>query len=261
MMLWARDAKPGDFGAFAPRVFERAAEHDPIALEIAEGAARAIGALTRGVVALGAERVALVGGVGEALRPYFEPDIAARLSAAAIRSDRRGDPVRGRRRRAAKGSRAMKVLYGARIFDGERLHDDYALVVEGAVDPGACPLRRPPPRRRADRSRRRRSLAGLHRLADQRRRRRAVQRRADRRGDRRDRRRASTRWRDRLPADGRDRRAARARRKRSRRRARREPMSPARSASMSKGRSSIPSARACIRPNSSARWRKRTPTP
>ena len=36
--------------------------------------------LTRGVVALGAERVALVGGVGEALRPYFEPDIAARLS-------------------------------------------------------------------------------------------------------------------------------------------------------------------------------------
>jgi len=80
MMLWARDAKPGDFGAFAPRVFERAAEHDPIALEIAEGAARAIGALMRGVVALGAERVALVGGVGEALRPYFERDIAARLS-------------------------------------------------------------------------------------------------------------------------------------------------------------------------------------
>ena len=27
----------------------------------------------------------------------------------------------------------MKVLYGARIFDGERLHDDYALVVEGAA--------------------------------------------------------------------------------------------------------------------------------
>jgi glucosamine kinase len=81
MMLWARDAKPGDFGAFAPLVFERAAEHDPIALEIARAAARAIGALTRGVIALGAERVALVGGVGEAFRPYFEPDIAARLKA------------------------------------------------------------------------------------------------------------------------------------------------------------------------------------
>jgi glucosamine kinase len=79
MVSWARDAKPGDFGAFAPRVFARAAERDPIALEIALAAARAIEALIRGVVALGAERAAMVGGVGEALRPYFEPDIAARL--------------------------------------------------------------------------------------------------------------------------------------------------------------------------------------
>jgi glucosamine kinase len=80
MMNWALQAKPGDFGAFAPRVFEHVAARDPIALKIASKAARAIGALTRGVLALGAERVALVGGVGEALRPYFEPDIAARLS-------------------------------------------------------------------------------------------------------------------------------------------------------------------------------------
>jgi glucosamine kinase len=81
MMNWAREAKPGDFGAFAPRVFEHAARRDPIALAIVNAAARAIGALTLGIVALGAERVALVGGVGEAMRPYFEPDVAARLSA------------------------------------------------------------------------------------------------------------------------------------------------------------------------------------
>ena len=79
MMNWALSAKPGDFGGLAPRVFEHAANHDPIATEIVRTAARAIGVLTRGVIALGAERVALVGGVGEALRPYFEPDIAARL--------------------------------------------------------------------------------------------------------------------------------------------------------------------------------------
>ena len=48
--------------------------------EIVNAAARAIGALIRGVVTLGAERVALVGGVGDAMRPYFEPDVAARLS-------------------------------------------------------------------------------------------------------------------------------------------------------------------------------------
>ncbi len=80
MMNWARDAKPGDFGAFAPRVFKHAATHDRNALEIVNAAAHAIGALTRRVVALGAERVALVGGVGDAMRPYFEPDVAARLS-------------------------------------------------------------------------------------------------------------------------------------------------------------------------------------
>jgi glucosamine kinase len=80
MMNWAREAKPGDFGAFVPRVFEHAASHDPIALRIVNAAARAIGALIRRVVALGAERVALVGGVGDAMRPYFEPDVAARLS-------------------------------------------------------------------------------------------------------------------------------------------------------------------------------------
>jgi glucosamine kinase len=80
MMNWARDAKPGDFGAFAPRVFEHAAARDPIAAGIVNAAARAIGALIGGVVALGAERVAMVGGVGEVMRPYFEPDVAARLS-------------------------------------------------------------------------------------------------------------------------------------------------------------------------------------
>jgi len=81
MMRWAREARPGDFGAFAPGVFSRAAEGDPIAREIAARAARAIVALTLGVVALGAERVALVGGAGEALRPYLEPGIAALLTA------------------------------------------------------------------------------------------------------------------------------------------------------------------------------------
>jgi glucosamine kinase len=81
MVRWAREAKPGDFGAFAPRVFRRASERDPIALEIAAKAARAVGVLTRRVVALGAKRVALVGGAGEALRPYLDPEIAALLSA------------------------------------------------------------------------------------------------------------------------------------------------------------------------------------
>jgi glucosamine kinase len=81
MIKWGREAKPGDFGAFAPRVFRRAAERDPIALEITAAAARAVSLLTRRVVALGARRVALVGGAGEALRPYLDSEIAGLLTA------------------------------------------------------------------------------------------------------------------------------------------------------------------------------------
>ena len=76
MVRWARSAKPGEYGSFAPTVFRCAAKADCIALRIVESAARAVGALTRRVVALGAGRVALVGGVGKALRPYLDRDIA-----------------------------------------------------------------------------------------------------------------------------------------------------------------------------------------
>ena len=79
MVRWARGAKPGDYGSFAPRVFRCAAEADPVALAIAGSAATAVGALTRRVIALGAERIALVGGVGETLRPYLDHDVAQLL--------------------------------------------------------------------------------------------------------------------------------------------------------------------------------------
>ncbi len=80
MVRWARAARPGDYGSFAPRAFDHAAAGDRIALAIVASAARGIEALTRRVVALGATRVALVGGVGEALRPYLDPEIAALLA-------------------------------------------------------------------------------------------------------------------------------------------------------------------------------------
>jgi glucosamine kinase len=80
LVRWARSARPGDYGAFAPRVFAHAVKGDAIALTIVGSAARAIGALARRALALGAERVALVGGVGEALRPYLAPEISALLT-------------------------------------------------------------------------------------------------------------------------------------------------------------------------------------
>ncbi len=80
LVRWARTAKPGDYGAFAPRVFAHAARGDAIALAVVGSAAQALGALARRAVALGAGRVALVGGVGEALRPYLAPEVAELLT-------------------------------------------------------------------------------------------------------------------------------------------------------------------------------------
>ncbi len=79
MTRWAQTAKPGDYGAFAPRVFEAARAGQPGALEIVGRAAGAIVAIFRTLEALGAERVAIVGGVAEPLRTYLPAEVEARL--------------------------------------------------------------------------------------------------------------------------------------------------------------------------------------
>ena len=79
MARWAAEAKPGDYGAFAPQILDIARSGDARAREIAGEAAKAIAALANALNALGAERIALVGGFGEPLRPYLPPDVAKRL--------------------------------------------------------------------------------------------------------------------------------------------------------------------------------------
>ena len=77
---WAISAKPAGYGAFSPLAFECAAAGDEVALAIVGAAARAVDALIRAVQALGAERVALVGGLSEAIGPYLEASSQAALS-------------------------------------------------------------------------------------------------------------------------------------------------------------------------------------
>jgi glucosamine kinase len=80
-LQWALTAKPSDYGAFAPLALQAAMEGDPIGRAAVAAAAAAIGALTRAVQALGAARVALVGGLAQSIRPHLAADIAAILSA------------------------------------------------------------------------------------------------------------------------------------------------------------------------------------
>ena len=76
---WALAAKPSDYGSFAPAVLEAAGQGDTIALPIVAAAAAAIGALHNAARSLGAQRVALVGGLSESIRPYLPAELDAAL--------------------------------------------------------------------------------------------------------------------------------------------------------------------------------------
>jgi glucosamine kinase len=80
MSRWASDAKPSDYGAFAPQILDVARSGDARALEIVGEAADAIATLANTLRVLGAERIALVGGFGEPLRPFLPPDVTKLLS-------------------------------------------------------------------------------------------------------------------------------------------------------------------------------------
>jgi glucosamine kinase len=81
---WAARAKPGDYGGLAPIVFEAAHAGDGLALKTIGSAAAAIGALARAVRRLGAERIALVGGLSEAILPFLAAQDAALFSPALL---------------------------------------------------------------------------------------------------------------------------------------------------------------------------------
>jgi glucosamine kinase len=83
IVRWAADAKPHDFGALAPLVIEYAAGNDLAATALMRRAARHIDVLAARLVALGKERLALVGGLSQPLEPWLAPETMALLVAPA----------------------------------------------------------------------------------------------------------------------------------------------------------------------------------
>jgi len=72
IVRWAAAAKPADFGRLAPVVVEHSARDDRSAIELMRQAAQQVDSLAMRLVSLGAERIALVGG----LAPHLEPRLA-----------------------------------------------------------------------------------------------------------------------------------------------------------------------------------------
>src|SRR5205085_1656401 len=72
IVRWAATANPADFGRLAPVVVEHSARDDRSAIELVRQAAQQIDSLAMRLVSLGAEQIALVGG----LAPFLEPRLA-----------------------------------------------------------------------------------------------------------------------------------------------------------------------------------------
>lgn len=76
---WSEQAKPRDYAQFAPAVFERAAHGDVQGMMIVIEGAAAISNLGRALLARGAGRICLLGGLGQVYPPYLDADVKRAL--------------------------------------------------------------------------------------------------------------------------------------------------------------------------------------
>jgi glucosamine kinase len=68
---FARAAHPGEFGRFAPKVFEYAGRGDPVAITLLRAAAQTIDEALDAVVAQGSRKLCLLGGLAPIYRPWL----------------------------------------------------------------------------------------------------------------------------------------------------------------------------------------------
>lgn len=73
MVEWATAAKPGDFGALAPLLFDD--PEDPLARELLDAGAAMVSASVRALALRPGERLALLGGLAEKTAPRLDPDL------------------------------------------------------------------------------------------------------------------------------------------------------------------------------------------
>jgi glucosamine kinase len=93
MLEWALVAIPRDWAALAPRVFDAAAAGDPVGIALVDAAIDEVEALVSRLVALGAQRVALLGGLADPYRRARDRRLDRRFGALLV--EPRGDPLDG----------------------------------------------------------------------------------------------------------------------------------------------------------------------
>lgn len=80
VIRWSETASPTDYAAFAAIVIKHAAAGEPAASNLLRDAAVHIAGLAEAVLARGAPRVALVGGLVEFIKPWIPATTAARIT-------------------------------------------------------------------------------------------------------------------------------------------------------------------------------------
>jgi glucosamine kinase len=79
VVRWAAEARPRDYGCFAPLVIEHARHGDPAADELVQRAASHIDALAKRLLAAEFRAIALVGGLAAAIEPYLAAETGRHL--------------------------------------------------------------------------------------------------------------------------------------------------------------------------------------
>ncbi len=79
IVTWTAAASPGDFGALAPDIVDHAMQGDAVSIELLQLSAAHIDALAARLLAVGADRLALVGGFAPSLRRWLSPATAEHL--------------------------------------------------------------------------------------------------------------------------------------------------------------------------------------
>ncbi|MCP3291504.1 BadF/BadG/BcrA/BcrD ATPase family protein, partial [Aeromonas hydrophila] len=69
VVRWAARAIPADYGRFAPWVFDAASDGDELACQLLDETCQQLATLLEGMRQLGADRIALLGGIGMRLAP------------------------------------------------------------------------------------------------------------------------------------------------------------------------------------------------
>jgi glucosamine kinase len=73
LVEYAHTAKPGEFGTFAPLVFEYAERGDPIGNALIDGAVRSIEEALRAIMPQDCDRLCLLGGLARLYQPFLGP--------------------------------------------------------------------------------------------------------------------------------------------------------------------------------------------